>query len=48
MHSFPKMVQKAVKNRTWDMKVYYIIPKNYRLTGHLENFKMKLYCFQED
>ena len=42
-----KLVQKAVKKRTSNMKVYYIIPKNYRLTGHPENFKMKPYYFQE-
>ena len=29
------------------MKVYYIIPLNYQLTGHLEIFKIKLYYFQE-
>ena len=29
------------------MKVYYIIPLNYRLTGHPENFKIKLHYFQE-
>ena len=29
------------------MKVHYIIPLNYRLTGHPENFKVKLYYFQE-
>ena len=29
------------------MKVYYIIPLNYQLTGHPENFKIKLYYFQE-
>ena len=29
------------------MKVYYIIPLNYRLTGHPENFKIKLFYFQE-
>ena len=29
------------------MKIYYIIPLNYQLTGHPENFKIKLYCFQE-
>ena len=28
------------------MKVYYIIPLNYRLTVHLENFQIKLYYFQ--
>ena len=32
------------------MKVYYIIPLNYQLTGHPEDFKIKLYYlyhFQE-
>ena len=29
------------------MKVYYIIPLNYQFTGHQENFKIKLYYFQE-
>ena len=29
------------------MKVYYIIPLNYLLTWHLQNFKFKLYLFQE-
>ena len=29
------------------MKVYYIIPMNYRLTRHRQNFKIKLYYFQE-
>ena len=29
------------------MKVYYITPLNYQLTGHPENFKIKLYYFQE-
>ena len=28
------------------MKVYYMIPLNYGLTGHPENFKIKLYYFQ--
>ena len=44
---FQKLVQKAAKNKTSNMKVYHIIPKNYRLTGHPENFKMKLYYLQE-
>ena len=30
------------------MKVYYIIPKNYRLTGYPENFKIKLIIFKKD
>ena len=29
------------------MKVHYIIPLNYQLTGHPETFKIKLYYFQE-
>ena len=29
------------------MKVFYIIPLNYQLTGHPENFEIKLYYFQE-
>ena len=29
------------------MKVYYVIPLNYQLTGHPENFGIKLYCFHE-
>ena len=29
------------------MKVYYIIPLNYRLTGHPENFKIKLHYLHE-
>ena len=41
MHSFPKT---GAEN----MKVYYIIPLNYRLARHSENFKTKLYHFQED
>ena len=28
------------------MKVYYVIPLNYRVTGHPENFRIKLYYFQ--
>ena len=43
---FQKLVQKVVK-KTLNIKVYYIIPLKYRLTGHPENFKMKLYYFQE-
>ena len=44
MHTFPKT---GAEN----MKVYYniyIIPLNYRLARHSENFKTKLYHFQED
>ena len=44
---FKKLVQKVVKKRTLNMKVYCIIPLNYRLTGDPENFKIKLYYFQE-
>ena len=29
------------------MKIYFIIPLNYRLTGHSENFKTKLHYFQK-
>ena len=29
------------------MKVFYIIPLNYRLTGNRENFKIKLYYFEK-
>ena len=29
------------------MKIYYIIPPNYRLTGYPQNFEIKLYYFQE-
>ena len=43
----PKLVQKVVKKRTSNMKVYYIIPLSYQLTGHLENFKIKLCYFEE-
>ena len=39
--------RKLLKKRTWNMKVYYIIPLNYQFTGHPENFKIKLYYFQE-
>ena len=42
---FQKLVQKVVKKRTTNMKVYCIIPLNYLLTGHSQNFKMKLYYF---
>ena len=40
-------MQDAVKKRTSNMKVYYKIRLNYRLNGHPENFKIKLYYFQE-
>ena len=39
---FQKLVQKVAKKRTWN-----IIPLNDWLTGHPENFKIKLYYFQE-
>ena len=29
------------------MQVYYKIPLNYQLTGHPENFKIKLHYFQK-
>ena len=44
---FQKLVQKVIKKRTSNMKLYYIIPLNYCLTGHPEDFKIKLYHFQE-
>ena len=44
---FQKLVQKVVKKWSLNMKVYYTIPLNNRLTGHPENFKIKLYYFQE-
>ena len=47
MHSFPKTGAGVVKKQASNMKVYYIVPLNYRLTGHPENFKIKLYYFQE-
>ena len=40
-------MQKVLKKRTSNMKVYYIILLNYQFTGHPENFKIKLYYFQE-
>ena len=40
------LVPKGVKKETSNIKVY-IIPLNYRLTGNTENFKIKLYYFQE-
>ena len=46
MHSFPKIGAEVVKKRTSNVKVYYIISLNYSLTGHPENFKIKLYYFQ--
>ena len=47
MHSFPKTGAGVVKKQASNMKVYYIVPLNYRLTGHPENFKIKLYYFQK-
>ena len=44
---FQKMVLKVAKNRNSNMKIYYINPLNYQLIGHLENFKIRLYYFQE-
>ena len=44
---FQKLVRKVIKIETSSIKVYYIIPLNYRLTGHLEIFKIKLYYFRE-
>ena len=49
MHLFPKTgAYKAIKIRTANMKVYFIIPPNYRLTGHPENFKIKYVIFKKD
>ena len=31
---------KSGAERNSNMKVYYIIPRNYQLTGHPENFKL--------
>ena len=47
MHSFPKTGTESCGNRIQNMNVYYIIPLNYRLTAHPENFKIKLYYFKE-
>ena len=44
---FQKLVLKVVKKETSNMEVYYIIPLNYQLAGHPENFKVKIYYFQE-
>ena len=44
---FQKLVQKVVKKGISSMKVYYIIQLKYRLTGHPEIFKIKLYYLQE-
>ena len=44
---FQKLVQKVVnKEPPSNMRVYYIILLNYQLTNP-ENFKIKLYYFQE-
>ena len=40
-------MHRVVKKGTSNVKAYYITPLNYRLTGHPENFKIKLYYFQE-
>ena len=42
-----KLVQKVVTKRTSNMKVSYVIPLNYWLTGQPENFKIKLCYFQD-
>ena len=42
---FQKLVQEVVNKRTSNMTVY-LIQLDYQLTGHPENFKIKLY-FQE-
>ena len=44
---FQKLAQRLIKKRNSTMTVCYIIPLNYRLTEHPENFKIKLCCFQE-
>ena len=44
---FQKLMQKVVTKRTSNMKVYYIIPPNYWLTGHPGHFKIKQCYFQE-
>ena len=41
MHSFPKTGAGVVKKQASNMKVYYIVPLNYRLTGHPDNFKFQ-------
>ena len=38
---FQKLVLKVVKKRTSNMKLYDIIPLNYRLNGHPEIFKIE-------
>ena len=40
---FQKLVQRVVKKETSSMKVHYMIPLNYRMTG----LKIKLNYFQE-
>ena len=40
-------MHRVVKKGTLNVKAYYITPLNYRLTGHPENFKIKLHYFQE-
>ena len=47
MVSFPKTSAESCYKRTSNMKVYYIIPLNSRLTGDTENFKIKIYYFYE-
>ena len=42
---FQKLAQEVVNKRTSNMTVY-LIQLDYQLTGHPENFKIKLY-FQE-
>ena len=44
---FQKLVQRVVEKGSLNMKIYYIIPVSNRLTEHAENFKIKLYYFQE-
>ena len=43
---FQKLVQKVVNKRTSNMTVYYKIPLDYQLTGHLE--KSNYIIFKKD
>ena len=44
---FRKLEKRVVKKGSLNMEVYYIIPVSNRLTEHSENFKIKLYYFEE-
>ena len=44
---FSKNSCRELLKKTSNMKVYYIIQLNYQLTEYPENFKIKLYYFQE-